>query len=314
MPDFDDDVQLDTSQVEDRRGSGGGFGPTMSGGGMARIPGGGLTVGGGVIGLIITLAIVLLGGGVIDTGGTSVPSGYGQLNDRTFDGQGGTGNLAEECRTGADADRREDCALVAYINSTQSYWVNALAQRGERYTPARTQFFTGSTRTGCGDATSEVGPFYCPLDQKVYIDLGFFDELRTRFGASGGSFAQAYVLAHEYGHHLQNLFGTLSGANSRDTGPQSEAVRVELQADCYAGVWASNAVATGFLTSLSDKDIADALNAAAAVGDDRIQKQVQGRVNPESWTHGSAEQRQRWFRTGYQSGDPAACNTFRGQV
>jgi uncharacterized protein len=312
MPDFRDDVRLDTSQVEDRRGRRGGFGPSMGGMGGGRIPGGGMTVGGGIVGLIITLAVVLLGGGVIDTGGTSVPSGYGRLNDQTFDGRG-AGTLAQECRTGADADRREDCALVAYINSIQVYWADAFARRGERYTPATTQFFSGSTRTACGNATSQVGPFYCPLDQKVYIDLGFFDELRTRFGASGGSFAQAYVLAHEYGHHIQNLFGTLSGANNRDTGPQSEAVRVELQADCYAGVWAGNAVATGFLV-LEPDDIPNALNAAAAVGDDRIQKQVQGRVNPESWTHGSAAQRQRWFRTGYETGDPASCNTFQGQV
>lgn len=314
MPDFRDDVELDTSQIEDRRGAGGG--PTMGGmGGMGggRIPGGGLTVGGGVIGLIITLAIVLLGGGVIDTGGTSVPSGYGQLNDQTFDGQS-AGTLAQDCRTGADADRREDCRLVGFVNSIQAYWTDVFARSGQQYPPAKTQFFSGSTQTGCGPATSEVGPFYCPPDQKVYIDLGFFNELRSRFGATGGPFAQAYVLAHEYGHHIQNLSGTLTGANSRDTGPQSEAVRVELQADCYAGVWANNAVATGYLTSLSDADIADALNAAAAVGDDRIQKQAQGRVTPESWTHGSAEQRQRWFRTGYQSGNPNDCNTFRGNV
>jgi predicted metalloprotease len=313
MPDFRDDVKLDTSQIEDRRGRRGGFGPSMGGMGGGRIPGGGLTVGGGVVGLIITVAILLLGGGVIDTGGTSVPSGYGRLDDQTFDGQG-AGTLAQDCQTGADADQREDCRLVGFVNSIQAYWTDAFSQGGERYAPANTQFFTGSTQTACGNATSAVGPFYCPPDRKVYIDLEFFDELRSRFGASGGPFAQAYVLAHEYGHHIQNLFGTLSGANSRDTGPQSEAVRVELQADCYAGVWANNAVATGYLTSLSDQDIADALNAAAAVGDDRIQKQAQGRVTPESWTHGSAEQRQRWFRTGYQTGDPNACNTFRGDV
>ncbi|MGE0544694.1 MAG: neutral zinc metallopeptidase [Dehalococcoidia bacterium] len=313
MPDFRDDVKLDTSQIDDRRGSRGGFGPSMGGMRGGGIPGGGLTVGGGVIGLIITLAIALLGGGVFDTGGVSVPSGYDQLNDQTVDGQG-SGTLAQDCQTGADADQREDCRLVGFVNSIQAYWTDAFAQSGQEYPPAQTQFFTGATRTGCGNATSEVGPFYCPPDQKVYIDLEFFDELRSRFGASGGPFAQAYVLAHEYGHHIQNIFGTLAGANSRATGPQSEAVRVELQADCYAGVWANNAVATGYLESLSDADIADALNAAAAVGDDRIQKQAQGRVTPESWTHGSAEQRQRWFRTGYQSGNPNDCNTFRGEV
>jgi predicted metalloprotease len=304
MPEFDKDVRLDPSQVEDRRGRGG----------MSSIPGGGLTVGGGGIGILVLLIVALLGGGVIDTGGSDAPSGYGRLNDQAFDGQQGTSTLAQDCQTGADANEREDCRLVGYINSIQAYWTDEFGRQGGRYPIARTQFFTGSTQTACGPATSAVGPFYCPADQKVYIDLGFFDELRRRFGATGGSFAQAYVLAHEYGHHVQNQIGTLTGANNRDTGPQSDAVRVELQADCFAGVWAHNAVATGYLTRLSDADIADALNAAAAVGDDRIQKSTQGRVTPESWTHGSAEQRQRWFRTGYQSGDPANCDTFRGSV
>jgi uncharacterized protein len=296
MPDFRDEAKLDTSQVEDLRGR--------------RVGKGGLAVGGGGIGIIVTLLIIFLGGNV--TGGDGGLGELGNLAGQSAGTPSASSDLAQECRTGADADEREDCRIVGYVNSIQSYWTDAFSAGGREYSPARTRFFTDAVQSGCGAASSAMGPFYCPADQYVYIDLGFFDELRSRFGAQGGPFAQAYVIAHEYGHHVQNLLGVLDGP--QDQGAESRAVRVELQADCFAGVWASNAVETGFITQLSRADIADALDAAAAVGDDRIQAAIQGRVTPESWTHGSSEQRQQWFTTGYESGNPGACDTFSGDV
>jgi predicted metalloprotease len=192
------------------------------------------------------------------------------------------------------------------VNSVQAFWEETLPS----YKPVQTIFYTGQTQTGCGVGTSDVGPFYCPNDEMVYIDLGFYDELRSRFGAKGGPFAEAYVIGHEYGHHVENLTGVLSRGQSNATGPQSPSVRLELQADCLAGMWAGGAVATGFIEELTEQDIADGLDAAASIGDDRIQEKVQGQVNPESFTHGSAEQRQRWFLTGYRSTQISGCDTF----
>lgn len=299
---FRKDARLDPSQVEDYRGRRFGTG--------ARIG----TLGGG-IGLLIVLVSVLLG---VDptglTGGGSLTGSLEDLQGQTAGDGVGDSSAVESCQTGADANEREDCRIVAFVNSIQSYWDGEFNSRGWNYNLARTRFFTGGIQTGCGAASSEVGPFYCPGDQYVYIDLEFFDELLTRFGASDGPFAQAYVMAHEYGHHVQDELGFLDRIGSDREGSQSAAVRSELQADCLAGVWAKNAVATGLIVQLSEADIADALNAAAAVGDDRIQQQVQGRLNPESWTHGSSEQRQRWFTTGYTAGELDACDTFSGPI
>jgi uncharacterized protein len=297
---FRNSAKLDPSQVDDVRGSGGGFG----------FPGGGLTVGGGglgVVGLVIYLLVSFLSGG----------GGLGTLQPldgtRVSGGTGGNSALAQDCRTGADANHREDCRIVGDINSVQSWWRTWFAARGRTYQQATTVFFTDGVDTGCGQATTDVGPFYCPVDKHVYIDLGFFQELRDRFGAQGGPFAEAYVLAHEYGHHVQDLLGDLTGGSSQQ-GAEGRSVRTELQADCYAGVWANHAVQTGYLVDLTRADIADALNAAAAVGDDRIQAETQGQVNPETWTHGSSKERDHWFTVGYTTGRPPACDTFNGQI
>jgi len=290
---FRKDAKLDPSQVEDYRGRGGGL-P----GGMPVTLGGG----GGLVGIIVLLAFLFLSGG---GGGGDLGSLAGQSVGPT----GPSGDLAQECQTGADANSREDCRIVAVINSVQAYWSKTL--RG--YEPTKTRFFDGTIQTGCGAASAAVGPFYCPNDRYVYIDLGFFDQLQSQLGARGGPLAEAYVLAHEYGHHVQDLVGTLDKAG-HDTGPQGGQVRVELQADCYAGLWAGHALDTGFIEDLTRQDVADALDAAAAVGDDRIQQRTQGRVTPESWTHGSAEQRQSWFVRGIEGSGPQSCDTFQGRV
>ena len=273
-------AKLDPSQLSDRRG--------MSGG----VP---LVAGGGIVGLIITVVLVLLNGGGTGSSGVTARDPSSDLSS---------------CRTGADVRQNPDCSVVAYVNSIQDYW----GGRIKDYQQAKTVLFTGQTITACGTASTSTGPFYCPGDKNIYLDLGFFRQLTDQFGARGGPLAQAYVIAHEYGHHAQDLLGTLDRIDGGSQGAQSGSVRLELQADCYAGVWTANAVATGFITKITDRDVTDALSAAAAVGDDRLQKEYQGRVNPETWTHGSSAERQTWFRAGYSTGDPSACDTFSGSV
>lgn len=276
---FRRDADLEGGQVRDRRGAA----PMVAGGG-------------GLVGIIVLVLTLLNGGG----GG-----GAGGLDPLSF-GTGQETDLAAECQTGADANQSQDCRVVGVVNSIQAHW----SEHFDGYRRAETVLFSGGVNTACGSASSAVGPFYCPPDQTIYIDLGFFEELETSFGASGGPFAEAYVIAHEYGHHVENLLGILERSRDGDTGPDSAAVKVELMADCLAGAWANGAVATGFIEELTDQDIRDGLSAAAAVGDDRIQEKSQGQVNPEAWTHGSAEMRQQWFMTGYRSGTLEACDTF----
>ena len=274
-----------------RRG-GGGFG----GGGMG-MP---MAAGGGVIGLLVLLASVLLGGGSA-TGGLS-----------------GFGNALED---DLDAPATEEEEFVEFLaEDTQAVWADIFAQDGRQYSYATVNTFAGQVSTGCGGATSAVGPFYCPADSQVYLDLDFFDELASRFDAPG-DFAQAYVVAHEVGHHVQNLLGTSTAVREREqaAGSQEEAnrwsVRLELQADCYAGVWANSVYERGQEdpngdVGLEEGDIEEGLAAAEAVGDDRIQSQAGMEVNPETWTHGSSDERQEWFNRGFESGNPDNCDTF----
>ena len=288
---FNEGAQLDTSQLES----------------------GGMVVGGGLGGIILLIIALIFGINPADLPGTD--PGQAQPGQVEPGGQQ-DGSAFSECKTGADANRNDECRVIGTVNSLNAYWSAELPRYGREYTPAKTVLYSGATRSGCGTASNQVGPFYCPLDQKVYIDADFFHVLSSRFGADDGALAQEYVVAHEYGHHLQNLLGLLDRAQQDPQGPQSGAVRIELMADCLGGVWAHHAANTkdaqgnSLLKPLTQQDINSALSAAAAVGDDRIQEKTQGRVSPESWTHGSSEARQRWFTTGYRSGDLNSCDTF----
>jgi predicted metalloprotease len=214
--------------------------------------------------------------------------------------------------TAADSAAEEpEVQFISYVlGDVQDTWAKILPQYGGRFHPARLVLFRNSTDSGCGQAQSVMGPFYCPLDERVYLDLGFFDELKQRFGASG-DFAQAYVLAHELGHHVQHLLGTDARVRqAQETNPSAAnefSVRLELQADCYAGVWAHSSQER---QKLEPGDVEEALSAASAVGDDRIQKRTTGRINVDSFTHGSAAQRSASFRRGFESGDPRSCTTL----
>ena len=283
-------ARLDTSQVEDARGaSGTGFGfPKVA-----------MAGGGGVVGVIVLLLTMFLGGG--GGGGNGVP-GIGLAGDNT--------DLESECKTGAAAEERTDCRVVAVVNSVQDFWSSTFSEGGADYSKAPTVLFTQGVSTACGSASSSTGPFYCPGDERVYLDLSFFTDMRTQLGAQGGSFVQAYVIAHEYGHHVQHLLGDDDRVGDDRRGATSASVRLELQADCYAGVWTHNAEETRVVESISESDVRDGLDAAAAIGDDRLQRRATGDIDPDSFTHGTSEQRQRWFTRGYQSGSADDCNTF----
>ena len=296
-----------SSNIEDRRGqTGGGLGGSPFGrsGGM-RLPTGGGSRGGigSLIGIVVVLGIiwVVTGTNPIDmlTGGSTSP---------------GTANSSSQVpTTGEQSELRDFVGVV--VKETEDLWTEVFAQQNEDYPEPNVVLFSGGVDTACGAADSSTGPFYCPGDQKVYIDLSFYDQLREQFGAPG-DFAQAYVLAHEVGHHIQNITGVLPEFNQRRQSMSTEeanaySVRVELQADCYAGVWANYA---GQEDLLDNGDIEEALNAANQIGDDTLQKRMQGFAVPKTFNHGTSAQRKTWFERGYTSGNPGDCDTFSGNV
>lgn len=272
------------------------------------VGGKGIAIGGGGIGAVLVTLLVMF---IANQTGTD-PNQL--LNPGGVGGGAAQEDVVGDC-TVEQANTDRQCRLSATIQSLDAVWAGTLtgADAGQ---PA-VWSFEGSTSTGCGNATSAVGPFYCPTDQSIYLDLGFFDQLTSQLGATGGPLAEEYVVAHEYGHHIQQVTGVMDRANRGGTGAESDSVRVELQADCYAGVWAGNAATTvdpdtgvTFLEPITQDELATALDAASAVGDDRIQAGSGGGVNPETWTHGSSAQRQKWFMVGYDAKKAAACDTF----
>ncbi|ASW57840.1 neutral zinc metallopeptidase [Plantactinospora sp. KBS50] len=308
---LNENAEVDTSQVEDMRGSTGGGG---GGGGRMGIPipipGGGGGGRGGLIGIVIAVLVALLGGGF----------GVSQLGGGGGDQPADNSTLNQRCDA-ADKTEQRDCRNTLYVNSIQDYWQTAMPEAfGKKYQPVTTRFFSGNVNTGCGQADSGVGPFYCPADQHVYIDLTFYDTLAQEFGVTG-EFPQPYVLAHEYGHHVQDLLGTNAKAEQGgQQGPNSGSVRLELQADCYAGAWAHHATETktrsgkAIFKSIDQQDIQDAVDTAGAIGDDAIQRKSGQGNDPSSYTHGTSAQRQKWFEQGYDSGDPKTCDTFSGSI
>lgn len=271
------------SDIEDRRGQSGGFGG-MGGGGL------------GIVGILLLLVISLI-------------TGRNYIGAYLFDGGGHSASTSVAPRVATPQEDRSAQLASFVATDTQNTWTKILTEENIRYPRAKVVLFRDYTQSGCGAAQSATGPFYCPADQKVYLDLGFWDELR-RFGASG-DFAQAYVVAHEIGHHVQNVLGIESKVRAlQQQNPRARnqlSVMMELQADCFAGVWAHS---TADRQMIDQSDVASGLQAAAAVGDDRIQKMSRGYVSPESFTHGSSEQRVGWFNRGFKSGDPNQCNTF----
>jgi predicted metalloprotease len=297
---LNENADIDTSQVEDRRGSGGG------GGGIGGLPIGG----GGLVGIIVTLVIALVGGyfGVNSLGGGS---GSDQASNT---------NIQQECADRSTAIKQLDCRNVLFVNSIQAYWEKATPESfGKQYEPAKTVFFSNRVNTACGAADSGVGPFYCPGDNLVYIDLTFYQVLAKQLGAPG-EFAQPYVLAHEYGHHIQDITGTEAKMRRAQQGASDEqknalSVKLELQADCYAGVWAKAASDTTsdngqrIFKSLTAQDVQEGIQTAGQIGDDTLQQRGGGTVNPAEFTHGTSAQRQQSFSNGYNSGSPKACDT-----
>ncbi len=308
---FNPKARIDRSHVSDGGGSrsGGGMGGAM-GGGQMQLPGG-MKAGGGAAGLIIIILFVVVSSCL---GDSPVSGGTGLDASQMVNSDSGA---YDNCVTGADANTDADCARVLVENSLRDYWETTFPeQTGQELTPATMQTFSGSVDTGCGNATSAVGPFYCPPDQRIYLDTTFFrDVLEQQLGGPSGDFVEPYVIGHEYGHHIQNILGTMGRVKTQQ-GPRSDAVRLELQADCYAGMWTRAATSTQdetgqqIISELTDQDITDAIAAASAVGDDKIQEQTQGQVTKETWTHGSAASRVKWFQVGLQQGSMQACDTW----
>jgi predicted metalloprotease len=279
-----DDQNVDTSSLDDRRGM---RGTTIG-------------AGAGGLGLLGLLFVLLFGGGLsFDDGQSTTTTGQAQ-------------DLAIKCAQPGALDQYDDCFVLKIFNETDEVWTREFRERGSAYEAPRLVFFSGSTQTGCGPATAQTGPFYCPPDQRVYFDLDFLRQLQSQFGARG-QYAQAYITAHEVGHHIQTITGIeekvrrQQQANPRQANALS--VRMELQADCIAGVWGRLANDRGNVV-ITKREYDQALRAAAAVGDDRIMQKTQGRVNPEAFTHGSSAQRQEWFARGFNTGDINKCDTF----